>query len=160
MGKYTLAESNLLKGSHGPRGPKVGSMAFRIHFFPPTKSNPFSLAITALLRRYDTTNISLTTMAPSDQAPSHFKPGKTVNKHERHFVVHNYHDYANEPDDPAKTPIRRRKGGVTTPFPIVLHRTIAQIEAAGFGHVFGWQPHGRCFVIFKPKEFVDDVMPK
>ena len=94
------------------------------------------------------------------QAPSHFKPGKTVNKHERHYVVHDYHDYANEPHDPAKDPIRRRKGGVTTPFPIVLHRLIAQIAADGHADVFGWQPHGRCFVIFQPKEFVRTIMPK
>ena len=92
--------------------------------------------------------------------PSHFKPGKTINKHERHYVIHNYHDYANEPDDPSKTPIRRRKGGVNTPFPIVLHRTIAQIAKDGYGEIFGWQPHGRCFVIFKPKDFCNTVLPK
>ena len=94
------------------------------------------------------------------QAPSHFRPGQTINKHERHFVIHNYHDYANEPDDPSKTPIRRRKGGVTTPFPVVLHRLLAQIERDGHADVLGWQPHGRCFVIFQPKEFVRTIMPR
>ena len=105
-------------------------------------------------------NTSTTMDNTTQQAPSHFKPGKTINKHERHFVVHDYHDYANEPDDPAKCPIRRRKGGVTTPFPVVLHRLLAQIEADGYAEIFGWQPHGRCFVIFQPKEFVATIMPK
>ena len=50
--------------------------------------------------------------------PSHFKPGKTQHDHERHYVIHRYTDYANEPNDPAMEPIRRRKGGVMIPFPI------------------------------------------
>jgi hypothetical protein len=35
-----------------------------------------------------------------------------------------------------------------------------RIEADGLGHVVSWQPHGRCFVVHKPKEFVNHVMPK
>lgn len=84
----------------------------------------------------------------------------TSKHHKRHYVIHNYHDYANDPDDPAKAPIRRRKGGVTVPFPIVLHRVIAQVEEDGLGHIFGWQSHGRCFLIHKPKEFVESIMPQ
>ena len=80
--------------------------------------------------------------------------------HPRHYVKHHYVDYATEVDDPAKTPIRRRKGGVQIPFPVVLHRLLAAVEADGFGHVFGWQVHGRCFVIHKPKEFTQDILPK
>jgi hypothetical protein len=83
-----------------------------------------------------------------------------VNKNLRHYVIHNYHDYANEPNDPSKIPVRRRKGGVTTPFPIVLHRTLVQIEADGHDDVIGWQPHGRCFVIHQPKEFATYILPK
>lgn len=77
----------------------------------------------------------------------------------RHYVVHDYHDYANEPDDPAKAPIRRRKGGVNIPFPIVLHRVIAAVQADGLSHVFGWQPHGRAFLIHKPRQFVEIILP-
>ena len=81
-------------------------------------------------------------------------------RHARHYVIHDYHDFAAEPDDPSKTPIRRRKGGVNIPFPIVLHRVIAAVEADGLGHIFGWQPHGRAFLIHKPKEFTDIILPK
>ena len=77
----------------------------------------------------------------------------------RHYVIHDYHDYAQEPDDPSKTPIRRRKGGVTTPFPIVLHRVIAAVQADGLSHIFGWQPHGRAFLIHKPRQFVELILP-
>jgi hypothetical protein len=99
-------------------------------------------------------------MTDISKAPSHFKPGRTSKLNERHFVVHNYHDYALDGDDPAKAPIRRRKGGVTVPFPIRLHQILAQVDQDGLAHIFSWQPHGRCFLIHKPKEFIDLIMPK
>ena len=87
------------------------------------------------------------------------KPGKTAKMNDRHFVQHNYHDHA---CDTAETPDagERRKGGVSIPFPVKLHSVLDQVEADGLGHIISWQPHGRCFVIHKPKEFVDHVMPK
>ncbi|CAB9520027.1 stress transcription factor B-2b [Seminavis robusta] len=89
------------------------------------------------------------------------KPGKTAKQNDRHFVVHNYHDHANEPDenDDEEEPHRRR-GGVSIAFPLKLHAVLDQVEADGLGHVISWQPHGRSFVVHKPKEFVDHVMPK
>jgi len=41
-----------------------------------------------------------------------------------------------------------------------LHAILDQVEEDGLSHVISWQPHGRCFVIHKPKEFTDHVMPK
>lgn len=89
------------------------------------------------------------------------KPGKTAKQNDRHFVVHNYHDHANDPDenDVEEEPHRRR-GGVSIAFPIKLHAVLDQVLADGLGHVISWQAHGRCFVVHKPKEFVDHVMPK
>eukprot|EP00977_Amphora_coffeiformis_P024421 scaffold15759_cov174-Amphora_coffeaeformis.AAC.3 len=84
----------------------------------------------------------------------------TSKLHPRHYVKHDYHDHADEPNDPSKTPIRRRKGGVEIPFPVVLHRLVARVQSDGFGHIFGWQPHGRCFVIHKPEDFTDQILPK
>jgi hypothetical protein len=34
-----------------------------------------------------------------------------------------------------------------------------QVEADGLTHVVSWQAHGRAFVVHKPKEFVETVLP-
>ena len=52
------------------------------------------------------------------------------------------------------------RGGVSVAFPLKLHAVLDQVEADGLGHVMSWSPHGRCFVIHKPKEFTEHVMPK
>jgi hypothetical protein len=92
------------------------------------------------------------------------KPGKTAKLNDRHFVVHNYHDHANDPDEHDHTDdssdAGNRRGGVSIAFPLKLHSVLDQVEADGLAHVVSWQPHGRCFVVHKPKEFVDHVMPK
>jgi len=89
------------------------------------------------------------------------KPGKTAKLNDRHFVHHNYHDHSH--DAPVDTQVEqgeRRKGGVSVPFPVKLHSVLDQVEADGLAHIVSWQPHGRCFVIHQPKEFVELVMPK
>jgi hypothetical protein len=75
-------------------------------------------------------------------------------------VQHDYHDYGSMIDDGSSMtePVVVR-GGVTSPFPIKLHEMLDDIERDGYGHVVSWQPHGRCFVVRKPKEFVEHVMP-
>lgn len=91
------------------------------------------------------------------------KPGKTAKQNDRHFVVHSYHDHSLDQVESimeSATSGERRKGGVSIPFPVKLHSVLDQVEADGLGHIVSWQPHGRCFVIHKPKEFVDHVMPK
>jgi hypothetical protein len=91
------------------------------------------------------------------------KPGKTAKQNERHFVLHNYHDHSCDPDEnddlERQEASLRRKGGVTISFPLKLHSVLDQVERDGLAHVISWQAHGRCFVIHKPKEFVDHVMP-
>jgi hypothetical protein len=88
------------------------------------------------------------------------KPGLTAKNQERHFVHHSYHDHANDPDTEEEESNHRRRGGVTVSFPLKLHSVLDQVEIDGFSHVISWQPHGRCFVIHKPKEFTDVVMPR
>jgi len=78
------------------------------------------------------------------------------NKHDLH-VEHPYHDHSYDRPTEEKHITR---GGVTEPFPLKLHRLLDQIASDGFESVVGWQRHGRCFVVHKPKEFVEDVMPK
>jgi hypothetical protein len=89
------------------------------------------------------------------------KPGKTAKQNDRHFVVHNYHDHANDEDDEVESPSEcgRRRGGVTISFPAKLHSVLDQVEQDGLANVVSWQPHGRCFVIHKPQEFTDHIMP-
>ena len=88
------------------------------------------------------------------------KPGKTAKMNDRHFVHHDYHDHSLDQVETEANNGERRKGGVSIPFPVKLHSVLDQVEADGLGHIISWQPHGRCFVIHKPKEFVEHVMPK
>lgn len=83
---------------------------------------------------------------------------------------HMYHDYADVIEEdleeiskestsglsPKK--IRRGpRGGVTTPFPVKLHQLL---EANQYPNIISWQPHGRCFILRKPQEFLTEVMVK
>jgi len=74
-------------------------------------------------------------------------------------VQHHYHDHSTDPTVDPSLIKHKAKGGVITPFPVKLHEMLDRIEADGLGHVVSWQPHGRCFVVHKPKEFVNHVMP-
>mmetsp|Transcript_2384 Transcript_2384/g.3912 ORF Transcript_2384/g.3912 Transcript_2384/m.3912 type:complete len:406 (+) Transcript_2384:47-1264(+) len=91
--------------------------------------------------------------------------------HIKHFVEHNYHDHKYDPVeysvpsismiDEGSFPKRAgHKGGVSTPFPEKLHEMLETIDREGNNEVVGWQPHGRCFVVHKPREFVETIMPK
>lgn len=72
-----------------------------------------------------------------------------------HIVVqHCYHDHAHDSrvdyqeDQPAR-------GGVAVPFPLKLHDMLDAVVENGHEHIVSWQPHGRCFVVHKPKEFIE-----
>eukprot|EP01083_Nonionella_stella_P303091 1047777_1 len=79
--------------------------------------------------------------------------------HDGLVVQHHYPDHAADPPVDPNLIKHKAKGGVITPFPVNLHDMLDIIEAEGLGHVVSWQPHGRCFVVHKPKEFVNHVMP-
>ena len=79
----------------------------------------------------------------------------------RHYVKHNYQDHSDiTAAQAASVPKNRRRGGVAVHFPVRLHEALDQIAADGNGAIISWQPHGRCFVIHKPKEFEMEIMPK
>jgi hypothetical protein len=72
-----------------------------------------------------------------------------------HIIVqHDYHDHATDvvSDYHEEHPAR---GGVTSPFPLKLHEMLEIAALEGNEHIVSWQPHGRCFVVHKPKEFVE-----
>ena len=93
------------------------------------------------------------------------------------YVNHDYHDHSKErdpeemsteedmDDEASHSSFEKRRkskglrGGVTVPFPEKLHKMLSNIEEDGHGHVVSWQPHGRCFLVHKPKDFVKEIMP-
>lgn len=82
-----------------------------------------------------------------------------VEAKEGHIIVqHNYHDHSTDSKIslPQENPAR---GGVTTPFPLKLHEMLEAIQQDSLDNVISWQPHGRCFVLRKPKEFIE-MLPK
>jgi len=82
----------------------------------------------------------------------------------RHKVCHNYHDHSYDAFDESITAVveqkRGSRGGVSVPFPTKLHVMLSSVEAEGQSDIVSWQPHGRCFVLHKPQEFVDTIMAK
>jgi hypothetical protein len=70
-------------------------------------------------------------------------------------VPHIYRDFTNVPD--ATGYVRKKTGGVTQPFPEKLHEMLDQVTEPS---VVGWLPHGRAFIVRKPKEFTAQIMPK
>jgi len=103
----------------------------------------------------------------SSKAKATFTPDEP-----RHVVIHDYHDHSMDaPHDiidqsHEETSVDDHKkrsgprGGVNVPFPTKLHVMLSKVEAEGLTDIVSWQPHGRCFVIHKPREFVDQVMPE
>jgi len=91
------------------------------------------------------------------------------NAREKQYVQHNYHDHYHDPihNETAlpfgKGAPKRRKGhrgGVAVPFPEKLHFMLGCIDSEGLADIVRWQPHGRCFMVHQPKEFLAKVMPK
>lgn len=60
--------------------------------------------------------------------------------------------------DPKPDP-RRNRGGVSKPFPEVLHEMLLDLEREGKGDVASFFSHGRAFAIHKPRVFITEVMP-
>lgn len=70
-------------------------------------------------------------------------------------VPHIYRDYSNVPDTIGY--VRKKTGGVTQPFPEKLHELL---DHENEPTIVSWLPHGRAFLVRKPKEFTQDVMPR
>jgi hypothetical protein len=77
-----------------------------------------------------------------------------------HIVVqHHYHDHSGDGTEGYTQQQHPARGGVVTPFPLKLHDMLRHLEVDGHNHIISWQPHGRCFVVHKPREFVT-LLPK
>jgi HSF-type DNA-binding len=87
---------------------------------------------------------------------------KTAKNHTRLFVVHDYHDHAQEDPDCSDHSFRCDES-LRYPdalFPVKLHYVLADAEQYRWEHIISWSPHGRCFAIKNPVAFVSQIMPK
>lgn len=92
---------------------------------------------------------------PQKDPPAPPSPSRlTTERQKRRGVPHTYTDYSNEPDSPSLT--RKKTGGVTQPFPEKLHEMLT--EETDSEDVVGWLPHGRAFIVRKPKVFTSSIM--
>eukprot|EP00549_Striatella_unipunctata_P013132 CAMPEP_0118710168 /NCGR_PEP_ID=MMETSP0800-20121206/23181_1 /TAXON_ID=210618 ORGANISM="Striatella unipunctata, Strain CCMP2910" /NCGR_SAMPLE_ID=MMETSP0800 /ASSEMBLY_ACC=CAM_ASM_000638 /LENGTH=217 /DNA_ID=CAMNT_0006614219 /DNA_START=104 /DNA_END=757 /DNA_ORIENTATION=+ len=53
-----------------------------------------------------------------------------------------------------------KRRGVTVPFPMILYYMLMHVSKEGFEEVVSWQPHGRCFVVHKPRKFAEEILPR
>jgi HSF-type DNA-binding len=86
------------------------------------------------------------------------QPGKTAKRNQRQFVVHDYHDHSQDENDTSLNVGSYAPTG--TLFPLKLHEILDEVAKDGRGHIISWAPHGRCFTLHMPKEFVDQVLPR
>jgi HSF-type DNA-binding len=73
-------------------------------------------------------------------------------------VPHVYRDHSQLPDDDSF--IRKKTGGVTQPFPEKLQEMLRAVDGTENAEIVSWLPHGRAFLVRKPKEFTEVIMPK
>jgi hypothetical protein len=71
-------------------------------------------------------------------------------------VPHIYHDYSAVSDTMGF--VRKKTGGVTQPFPEKLMELL--MKETEVPAICGWLPHGRAFIVRKPKAFTGEIMPK
>jgi len=85
--------------------------------------------------------------------------------HKRSHVHHNYHDFSNcctqdNPILPVFEDRRMGKGGIASPFPIVLHQMLEDADNQSYSDIVSWQTHGRAFHVHDQERFVKEVMPR
>lgn len=62
--------------------------------------------------------------------------------------------------DPITLANRRKRGGVSVPFPEKLHELITDAEANGNSDIISFFPHGRAFAVHNVERFKNEIMPK
>jgi hypothetical protein len=79
---------------------------------------------------------------------------KRTKEKQNEAVVHVYHDHANEVSENTEESHSGEES-----FPYKLHYMLTELETDGMDDIVSWQPHGRCFLVHKQKEFVEQVLP-
>ena len=93
--------------------------------------------------------------AASPESKNNLSSNPTSKTNRKRGVPHVYRDYLNVPDTIGY--VRKKTGGVTQPFPEKLHDLL---ESNCEPNIICWLPHGRAFIVRKPKEFTQNVMPR
>ena len=93
-------------------------------------------------------------MMTSNQYPINL----TANNNIRHYVQHNYHDMSAVTETENTTNMHQHHD--TFPYKLYQMLDIITKENSDLTQIISWQPHGRAFVIHKPKAFVDEVLPR
>eukprot|EP00977_Amphora_coffeiformis_P027532 scaffold34619_cov183-Amphora_coffeaeformis.AAC.9 len=72
-----------------------------------------------------------------------------------------YRDFSNETEQESQAILNSTKNCYHSEaiFPVKLHYMLSDMEADGLAHIVSWQPHGRCFIVHKPKEFGETILP-
>ena len=95
----------------------------------------------------------------------------SLTHHAKHYVEHDYHDHYHDPveneafpsepeEDEGSKKRRGHRGGVAVPFPEKLHYMLSRMDDECTTDIVAWQPHGRCFIVRKPGDFVEKIMPR
>lgn len=95
-------------------------------------------------------------MSPSAERES---TSTSTNARSHAVTMTSCHESLSSLDDPKDRGRSIAKGGVTTPFPWKLHIMLDAMDETGDKSIVCWQPHGRAFMVHKPKDFVQEVMP-
>jgi hypothetical protein len=93
--------------------------------------------------------------SPSSRASPNSKSSPTSKAARKRGVPHIYRDFTAVPEVAGY--VRKKTGGVTQPFPEKLHEMLDNVNEP---NMVGWLPHGRAFIVRKPKEFTSQIMPK
>ena len=122
-----------------------------------------------ITKRLDSTTVGNSKYHASRKIRQSKTPRSCSNSsHTKHYVEHDYHDHLYDPVvrdmTPGKNGVQKRarvhRGGVSQPFPEKLHYMLSRVDSEGLSDIVSWQPHGRCFIVRKPKEFVTEIMPR
>jgi len=93
--------------------------------------------------------------AAIDSNKSHMKRSHTTKGKP---LPHVYRDFSTVPDSAGF--VRKKTGGVSQPFPEKLYIMLeAESQRPAQSNIVSWLPHGRAFIVHKPKQFTQDVMP-
>eukprot|EP00551_Chaetoceros_affinis_P008220 CAMPEP_0203664038 /NCGR_PEP_ID=MMETSP0090-20130426/1533_1 /ASSEMBLY_ACC=CAM_ASM_001088 /TAXON_ID=426623 /ORGANISM="Chaetoceros affinis, Strain CCMP159" /LENGTH=442 /DNA_ID=CAMNT_0050527141 /DNA_START=61 /DNA_END=1389 /DNA_ORIENTATION=- len=108
---------------------------------------------------------SKSTMTDPLPAEKKHKRGLTAKGDQRQYVKHSYTDRSNDlfenlTESDENTLRLYREDSVGGTFPIKLQIVLKVVEKIGQQHIVSWLPHGRAFMIHRPREFEDEVMGK
>ena len=105
-------------------------------------------------------------MMPTEGKKSvHHVTGVTAKGDKRKYVEHSYMDRSkdiieNITESDENTLRMYKEDSLGGTFPIKLQIVLKVLEKIGQGHIISWLPHGRSFMIHRPREFENDVMGK